>query len=280
MNLADPDERAHALHEVERLAWAAADAVMAVYGSRFEVQHKADASPVTLADEAAEACIVAGLQALWPAIPVVAEEAVSRGEVPVPAPCFWLVDPLDGTREFVARNGEFTVNIALVQQGRPVLGVVIAPAQQAGHAGAEGAGAWRLERTLPEGAAGPVVQRQRVQVRAAPQQGLVVASSRSHGDARELQAWLGDRPVAEHLRVGSSLKFGLIAEGRADLYPRLSRTMEWDTAAGDAVLRAAGGRVCTLDGQPLRYGKPGYENPHFVAEGAPAQPRAPALRTG
>jgi 3'(2'), 5'-bisphosphate nucleotidase len=265
--IAPPDlDLAAALPEAERLAWAAAEVVMAVYDAApaagMGLRQKADASPVTAADEAAEALITAGLRTVWPTVPVVAEEAVARGEVPEPARCFWLVDPLDGTREFVARNGEFTVNIALVCDGRPVLGVVIAPAQGTGHAGAQGLGAWRIER---DGARRPV------QARPHPAQGVVVASSRSHGDEASLQHWLagalGGTPVAAHRRVGSSLKFGLIAEGLADLYPRLSRTMEWDTAAGDAVLRAAGGSVCTLDGQPLRYGKPGCENPHFVARG-------------
>jgi 3'(2'), 5'-bisphosphate nucleotidase len=197
--------------------------------------------------------------------PVVAEEAASRGQAPAAARTFWLVDPLDGTREFVARNGEFTVNIALVHEGTPVLGVVLLPVSGRLFSGVAGQGAWEQGGGL-HGA------RRRLRVRAVPAEGLCVAGSRSHGDDAALQAFLqtqmkGQR-VASHMAAGSSLKFGLLAAGEADVYPRFGRTMEWDTAAGHAVLAAAGGSVCTLDGEPLRYGKPGYENPHFVAWGA------------
>ncbi len=243
---------------VEALARAAGALILEVYGTDFDVQDKADASPVTLADERAEALITPALQGLQPAWPVVAEEAASRGESPPAAECFWLVDPLDGTREFVARNGEFTVNIALVRHGLPVLGVVYLPVTDRLYAGVVGQGAW----LQADG------QRRAIVARVQPAAGAVVVCSRSHGDAAALQAWLQGQPVAAWVPAGSSLKFGLIAEGRADVYPRLGRTMEWDTAAGHAVLAAAGGSVCDLDGQPLRYGKPGFENPHFVARGA------------
>ncbi len=254
------------LAAVEALADEAAALILEVYAGDFAVEGKADGSPVTLADERAEACIVAGLRRLTPGVPVVAEEAVARGEVPAAAGRFWLVDPLDGTREFASRNGEFTVNIALVEHGEPVLGVVQVPVQRLRYGGLVGQGAWREA----DG------RREAVQARATPADGeLVVASSRSHGDADALQAWLQSWLVAQglagrplrHHAAGSSLKFGLLACGEADLYPRLGRTMEWDTAAGHALLRAAGGEVCTLDGAPLRYGKPGFENPHFVARG-------------
>lgn len=247
------------LPAVEALARQAGAVILHVYDGDFTVQHKTDASPVTAADEQAEAVIVPGLRALTPHWPVVAEEAVSRGECTATGPRFWLVDPLDGTREFVARNGEFTVNIALVADGEPVLGVVLLPVQQRLYAGLRGQGAW------VEDAGG----RRAIGCRAAPADGLTVASSRSHGDEAKLAAFLQGRSVVAHLPAGSSLKFGLVAEGRADLYPRFGRTMEWDTAAGHAVLAAAGGSVCTLQGEPLRYGKPGFENPHFVARGAP-----------
>jgi len=251
------------LAEVEAVAEEAAALILEVYASDFEVQGKADASPVTVADERAEAYIVAALQRLAPGVPVVAEEAASRGEVPAVGARFWLVDPLDGTREFVSRNGEFTVNIALVEDGAPVLGVVQVPVQRRRYAGLVGQGAWC------EDAEG----RRAIACRAVPPASeLVVASSRSHGDEAALQGWLVSQGLAgrplRHRAAGSSLKFGLLACGEADLYPRLGRTMEWDTAAGHAVLRAAGGEVCTLDGAPLRYGKPGFENPHFVARGA------------
>lgn len=250
------------LAAVEALADEAAALVLEVYATDFAVQGKADASPVTLADERAEAHIVAGLRRLSPGVPVVAEEAVARGEVPAVGERFWLVDPLDGTREFVSRNGEFTVNIALVEQGRPVLGVVQLPVQARRYAGLVGRGAWR------DAAGGRVA----IACRALPADGeVVVASSRSHGDDAALHGWLAaqglGRRALRHVAAGSSLKFGLVAEGAADLYPRLGRTMEWDTAAGHAVLRAAGGDVHTLDSQPLAYGKPGFENPHFVARG-------------
>lgn len=245
------------LPRVEALARAAGELILEVYGTDFAVQDKPDASPVTLADERAEALITPLLQRLRPAWPVVAEEAAARGEAPAPGACFWLVDPLDGTREFIARNGEFTVNIALIRQGQPVLGVVYLPVPDRLYAGVVGQGAW----LQADG------QRRAIAARVPPTAGVVVACSRSHGDLAALQAWMQGRPVAAWLPAGSSLKFGLIAAGEADVYPRLGRTMEWDTAAGHAVLAAAGGSVCDLEGRPLRYGKPGFENPHFVARG-------------
>jgi 3'(2'), 5'-bisphosphate nucleotidase len=255
------------LAAVEAVAARAAALILEVYATDFAVQGKADASPVTLADERAEALIVPALQTLLPGVPVVAEEAVARGELPVVGDGFWLVDPLDGTREFVARNGEFTVNIALVQQGLPVLGVVLQPVGGRLHAGLVGRGAWVQQGTHRHPVAG---------CRWPATGALRLACSRSHGDGGALAAWLqaaglAGRPLL-HRRVGSSLKFGLLAEGQADLYPRLGRTMEWDTAAGHAVLRAAGGEVCTLSGAPLTYGKPAFENPHFVAYADASRP--------
>ncbi|MDE2081743.1 MAG: 3'(2'),5'-bisphosphate nucleotidase CysQ [Burkholderiales bacterium] len=255
-----PDELGRLLPRIERLAREAGALILEVYGSDFAVRGKADASPVTAADERAEALIVPALQALTPGWPVVAEEAVARGAAPGAGALgdrFWLVDPLDGTREFVSRNGEFTVNIALVERGVPVLGVVYVPVPDRLYAGVVGHGAW-----LEEGGA-----RRAIACRAEPAEGPTLAGSRSHGDEVALTAWLQGRPVAARITAGSSLKFGLVATGQADCYPRLGRTMEWDTAAGDAVLRAAGGCVLDLAGAPLRYGKPGFENPHFVACG-------------
>jgi 3'(2'), 5'-bisphosphate nucleotidase len=249
------------LPALEHIARDAGALILGIYGSDFAVQAKADASPVTEADEAAERLIVKALAALHPACPIVAEEAAARGEAPAAVRCFWLVDPLDGTREFVSRNGEFTVNIAFVEDGEPVLGVVFVPVQDRLYAGAVGQGAWLVEQG----------RRRAIGCRALPNAGATLACSRSHGDEAAMQAWLaaqGDAGrVAARLSAGSSLKFGLIAAGEADLYPRFGRTMEWDTAAGHAVLRAAGGSVCDLAGQPLRYGKPGFENPAFVARG-------------
>jgi 3'(2'), 5'-bisphosphate nucleotidase len=240
--------------------------VMSVYATDFLVRGKDDASPVTEADERAEALIVPALQALTPEVPVVAEEAVAAGRIPAVGARFWLVDPLDGTREFIGRNGEFTVNIALIEDGEPVLGVVLAPALGAHgrlFAGARGLGAWVEDA----GAAGG---RRPVAVRTLPAAGLTVVASRSHGDAAALDRLLAGRRVERLVGAGSSLKLCLVAAGEADLYPRLGRTMEWDIAAGHAVLAAAGGQVVRADdGAPLRYGKPGFENPHFIA-GSPA----------
>lgn len=260
-----PEQALQQLPVIERLARAAGELILEVYASDFDVQDKADTSPLTVADERAEALITPTLRRLTPAWPVVAEEAASRGEAPAAARTFWLVDPLDGTREFVARNGEFTVNIALVHEGTPVLGVVLLPVSGRLFSGVVGLGAWEETGTAKPG-------RRVLRVREVPAAGLCVAGSRSHGDEAGLQAFLsgpmrGQR-VASRITAGSSLKFGLLAAGEADLYVRLGRTMEWDTAAGHAVLAAAGGSVCTLDGRHLRYGKPGYENPHFVARGA------------
>jgi 3'(2'), 5'-bisphosphate nucleotidase len=247
------------LARVERLARQAGALILQVYSGAFEVRGKADASPVTEADERAERCIVAALRQWDPDTPVVAEEAASRGETPAVGRRFWLVDPLDGTREFVSRNGEFTVNIALVEDGAPVLGAVFEPVAQRMVAGLVGKGAWLQDAD----------GRRAIACRRPAASGLVLASSRSHGDDAALDAWLGGRPVLQRVVAGSSLKFGLLASGQADIYPRLGRTMEWDTAAGHAVLRAAGGEVFDLAGAPLRYGKPGFENPHFVARGLP-----------
>lgn len=233
---------------------------MRIYAGSCEVRTKADASPVTAADEQAEALIVAELASLAPDVPIVAEEAVAAGPAPPVGERFWLVDPLDGTREFVQRNDEFTVNIALIEHGRPVLGVVLAPALGQLYCGAAGAGAWRYD------AAGETA----IRCRRAPSAGLTVLASRSHGDEAALRAFLAGRRVAAVRYAGSSLKLCLLAAGEADLYARFGRTMEWDIAAGHAVLAAAGGQVLDLAGRAIGYGKPGFRNPDFVAQGLPS----------
>lgn len=239
------------------LARKAEAAVMAVYATPFEQRAKPDASPVTDADEQAEAIILAGLRALTPEIPVVAEEQAARGEAPdVAGKSFWLVDPLDGTREFVDRNGEFTVNIALIDHGAPVLGVVAAPALGLAWVG-HGGGAWRYEGDRVAA----------IRARLVPSRGAHVLVSRNHID-REVAGWLAQQPDATRQTVGSSLKFCRIAEGGADLYPRFASISEWDTAAGQAVLEAAGGAVVTWQGERLLYGKPGFRNPGYLARGA------------
>lgn len=245
------------LTELERIARSAGDLILGIYATDFAVRGKGDQSPVTEADERAEALILPALRALAPEIPIVAEEAVAAGSVPEVGSLFWLVDPLDGTKEFISRNGEFTVNIALIQDGTPVLGVVLAPALGRLFSGDVGRGAWL------EDAAG----RRAIRCRPVPEEGLTVVASRSHGDAAALDSFLAGRKVAALANAGSSLKLCLIAAGEADLYPRLGRTMEWDIAAGNAVLLAAGGAVRDLAGQSLRYGKPGFDNPHFAAWG-------------
>ena len=237
---------------------AAGQAILEIYATDFEVRGKADASPVTEADERAEAVLLPELARLTPDIPAVSEDQAAAGRIPRVSKRFWLVDPLDGTKEFISRNGEFTVNVALIDNGQPVLGVVFAPALDRLFAGTVGAGAF----TEAGG------ERCAIACRAVPPAGLTVVASRSHGDAQALAQFLAGRKVADQIRAGSSLKLCLVAAGEADVYPRLGRTMEWDIAAGDAVLRAAGGIVTTLDGAPLAYGKADFANPHFAAWGA------------
>jgi 3'(2'), 5'-bisphosphate nucleotidase len=249
--------RVELLERVRDIALDAGRAVMEVYATDFDVAAKHDASPVTLADQRAEALIVAALQSLAPGVPIVAEEAVAAGHAPVVGERFWLVDPLDGTKEFIKRNGEFTVNVALVEHGVPVLGVVGAPALGLLYGGAVGSGAWIED---PQG-------RRALSCRDVPSEGLTVVASASHGDPAALEAFLEGRCVASRRAIGSSLKLCLVAAGEADVYPRFGRTMEWDIAAGHGVLAAAGGSVTDLAGLPLRYGKPGFENPAFVARG-------------
>lgn len=222
------------------------------------VRHKPDGTPLTAADEAADTLLRAALPGLMPDIPVVTEECVGGLTQAQRAGSFWLVDPLDGTREFIDRNGEFTLNIALIAQTEPVLGVVFAPALGRLFAGVQGQGAWVEDAT----------GRQAIHCRPPPPGGLRVVVSRSHGGAQHLTGLPAGCVVQSVVHVGSSLKFCLVAAGEADLYPRPGRTMEWDTAAGQAVLRAAGGGVRTLAGTELAYGKPGFVNPGFVAQGA------------
>ena len=246
---------------VRRLALHAGEAILAVYRTDFAVEDKSDASPVTEADRRAEAIILDGLAGLdSPTWPVVAEEEVAAGRIPeVGTGPFWLVDPLDGTKQFIKRQGEFTVNIALIEDGLPVLGVVHAPAIGATY-WASPLGAF----AVTDGAgARPIA------CRPMPAKGLIAVASRSHRN-QATDDFLAQYDIAEAISSGSSIKFCLVASGKADLYPRTGRTMEWDTAAGHAVVRFAGGTVTDMAGTPLRYGKPGFENPHFVVRGAPA----------
>jgi len=246
---------------IRRLALEAGDRIMEVYnGPDFEVKAKGDASPVTVADEAADALISAGLRAAFPDVVLITEEQAASHALS--AKTFLIVDPLDGTKEFVQRRGDFTVNIAYVQDGVPVRGVVYAPAQgrlfytQADGTAVEETGA--LDKDRPGNL-------RRITVSQPDNGALMVVASKSHRD-QATDDYIGKYAVKDMKSAGSSLKFCLVATGEADLYPRLGRTMEWDTAAGDAVLRGAGGQVVRFDDHsPLAYGKPGWDNPFFIA---------------
>lgn len=253
------------------LAQQAGQQIMAVYAADFTASTKADHSPLTEADLRADAVIRKGLARLFPGIPVVSEESLPEA-LPDAGQTYFLVDPLDGTKEFVARTGEFTVNIALVHRGRPVAGVVFAPATGEMFYAAAGAGAFRRDSTSERS----------IRVRPyTPAEPLRIVGSRSHGGAR-LAHWVDALPVARTFApAGSSLKFCRVAEGTADLYPRLGPTCLWDTAAAQCVLEQAGGQVTDLCGQPLRYEpRPGWLNPEFLAFGDPAcLPLCAPLRT-
>lgn len=264
----------------EQAALEAGKTILDVRSAGAHTRLKPDSSPVTEADERAEAIILAALAQHFADIPVIAEEAVAAGRIPdTGGGRFFLVDPLDGTKEFIAGRNDFTVNIALIEDGVPTIGFVYAPALDIAYAGDRDR-AWKigLRKTEPGkvefGSRYEISARTAIRCRAMLRPPIAVAS-RSHLTP-ETESYLQRCGAAETRSIGSSLKFGLLAEGIADIYPRFSRTMEWDTAAGDAVLRAAGGRTITLDGAPLAYGKRGradeadFANPDFIAEGAPA----------
>lgn len=252
------------LPQLEVIARKAGDAIMEVFreahgADGVESQQKTDGSPVTEADRRAHAVISKALAESWPDIPIFSEEGknipfVERSQWKR----YWLVDPLDGTKEFIRGLDEFTVNIALIEGGRPVLGVVYAPAKDVFYSGSLESGAVIVEPGQPPRAIKVLPPD--------PPEGLIVVVSRSH-PSDELEDYLRDLPVAERIPSGSSLKLCAIAEGRAHLYPRLGPTSEWDIAAGQAVVEAAGGEVVDLDGRPLAYNKENILNPDFVARG-------------
>ncbi len=240
------------------IARRAGDAILEIYAKDFSVYEKQDASPLTEADMASHKLIVAALEELTPEIPVLSEESKA---VPYDTrkgwQHYWLIDPLDGTKEFIKRNGEFTVNIALIEEGQATLGVVHVPVRGLTYVGKAGEGAWLYEGD----------DKQPIQVRTQRGTPLLVAGSRSHA-GESLQRFL--ERVGEHelVSMGSSLKLCLVAEGKADIYPRLGPTSEWDTAAAQAVVEAAGGKVTGIDLQPLRYNtKDSLLNPHFLVFG-------------
>jgi 3'(2'), 5'-bisphosphate nucleotidase len=240
---------------------------MAHFAAGVAVTTKADTTPVTAADHEAEEVLIAGLHRVAPGVPVVAEEEVAAGRTPATENAFFLVDPLDGTRAFINRSPEFTINIGLVEGRQPVFGIIYAPALDLLFAtlGPREAVEARISPDA-DGVRLADVTLTRLTTRAPDPAGLIAFASRSHA-AQSTDAFLQQLPIAEKRKASSSLKFCLIARGEADLYARLGQTSEWDTAAGQAILTAAGGSVTTLDGRPLVYGKrdTGYANPHFVA---------------
>jgi 3'(2'), 5'-bisphosphate nucleotidase len=247
-------EHADLLDRLAEAAREAGEAILTVVRRGFEVEAKADASPVTEADRAAELIILAALAKSAPGVPVIAEEEVAAGRIPNHGDTFFLVDPLDGTKEFVRGGDDYTVNVALIERHRPTLGVVYAPATGRMHGGWTGSGAW-----LDEGRG-----RTTIATRARADR-LTAVASKSHLNQATIDYLREAAGTCDYVAVGSSLKFCIVAEGQADIYPRASPTSEWDTAAGHAVLLAAGGLVDGPDGQPLSYGKRAFLNRGFVA---------------
>jgi 3'(2'), 5'-bisphosphate nucleotidase len=240
--------------DVADTARAAGEAILDVVRRGFDVESKHDSSPVTEADRAAELVILAALAQIAPGVPVIAEEEVAAGRIPAHGDIYFLVDPLDGTKEFVRGGDDYTVNIGLIERGSPRLGVVFAPATGRLHGGCVGSGAW-----LDEGAGRtPIATRRRGEK-------LTAVASKSHLNQATIDYLEAAVGTCGYVSVGSSLKFCILAEGAADIYPRAAPTSEWDTAAGHAVLLAAGGLVDGPDGSPLRYGKPAFLNRAFVA---------------
>lgn len=248
------------LEDIITIAQTAGDAILKFYRQEVLIStDKTDGTPLTEADLASHSIIVTKLQALTPETPIISEE--NKANISLDGvDLFWLVDPLDGTKEFINKNGDFTVNIALIENGCPILGVVYAPALNALYVGdVKAKNAFLI--TINDGTNTTMP----LKTTLADEKGMIVVGSRSHNDPALMDEFLKEQSIQAFVSRGSSLKFCLIAEGKAHLYPRLGRTMEWDTAAGQAVLEAAGGKVTTLEGLPLLYGKVGLDNPHFVA---------------
>lgn len=238
------------------ISWQAAEKILEFYRSDRSITLKEDGSPLTKADLASNEIILDGLKKLTPDIPIVSEESIEVFQHDHNNNTFWLVDPLDGTKEFINKNGEFTTNIALIQNNIPTMGVICAPALHTLYAGIVKEGAFKEkqnERRTPILTSSP------------NEEGYIVVGSRSHGNKEEILSYLEGKKLRKVLPVGSSLKFCKIAEGEAHLYPRLGRTMEWDTAAGHAILLSVGGQIKTLTNRELLYNKNNFENPYFVA---------------
>lgn len=248
------------------IAVKAGDIIMRYFKTNLTIEKKTDttqdedySSPVTIADQQAERYIIEELRKLTPDIPIIGEEATSEGNVPeINGRYFWLVDPLDGTKEFITKSGEFTVNIALIEKDRPVLGVVYAPALGETYLGYENT-AFLIKDS----------KKNPIKVRPFPDIGITVVASKRHGSIEEMETFLNNMTISNYTTRGSSLKFCLIANGVADIYPRFGPTYEWDTAAGDAVLRAAGGMTYSPDGKIFKYHKKDFWNKEFVASSKP-----------
>ena len=255
-------EQAQLLDQLAEAALEAGEAILDVVRRGFEVESKHDTSPVTEADRAAELIILAALARAAPGVPVIAEEEVAAGRIPAHEDTFFLVDPLDGTKEFVRGGDDYTVNIGLIERAEPRLGVVYAPATRRLHGGSVGDGAW-----LDEGRG-----RRAIRTRERSEQ-LTAVASKSHLNQATVDYLESAVGACARVSVGSSLKFCIVAEGKADIYPRLSPTAEWDTAAGHAILLAAGGLVDGPDGAPLRYGKRAFLNRAFVGTAGWKAPR-------
>ncbi|MBM10152.1 MAG: 3'(2'),5'-bisphosphate nucleotidase [Magnetovibrio sp.] len=242
--------------DIVSIARRAGAEIMKIYQTDFEISTKEDTSPVTQADRVAEDLISRAIrEGITSKYPIVGEEAVSDGLIPnISSTPFWLIDPLDGTKEFISRNGEFTVNIALIENAQPILGVIHVPVKNFTYLGFN-MGSFLIKNNEP---------RKQILCRTQPSNGLTALVSRSHLSS-EVEIYLENYSIAEKISAGSSLKFCIIAEGLADIYPRMGRTMEWDTAAGHAIIKFAGGSVKTLDGLDLTYGKADFENPNFIA---------------
>jgi 3'(2'), 5'-bisphosphate nucleotidase len=249
-------EHGRLLEDIAVAAREAGEAILEIVRRGFDVEHKLDSSPVTEADRAAELIILAALAKAAPGVPIIAEEEVAAGRIPAHGDTYFLVDPLDGTKEFVRGGDDYTVNIGLIVNSTPHLGVVFAPATKQLHAGIVGEGAWLedLSNRIPISTRKPGSE-------------LVAVASKSHFNQPTADYLCEAAKNCGYVGIGSSLKFCIVAEGRADIYPRLSPTSEWDTAAGHAVLLAAGGRVDGPDGEPLAYGKRAFLNRGFVATG-------------
>lgn len=245
------------LDDLITLSWRAGNAILEFYHTDKNITIKEDGSPLTKADLASNEIICTGLKKLTPDIPIISEESASFEVLNNDEEPFWLVDPLDGTKEFINKNGEFTTNIALIEQCEPTLGVICAPAIELAYAGIVGIGAFKQVGNR---------KKTSISTRSPTKSGSVVLGSRSHASAGEMTKFLEGKKVLKTIPVGSSLKFCKIAEGSAHIYPRLGRTMEWDTAAGHAILLAAGGSVESIDKRELQYNKINFENPFFIAQ--------------